>query len=165
MDYLIFEAINGFVGKSLCFDSLAVFCAKYLGYVLIFTLFLFLLKDFKKYWPITLKALAGAVFARFAIVELIRFFWERPRPFVESNVNLLLEHAATSSFPSGHAAFYFAFSGLVYFYNKKIGLFFIIGASILSLSRVYAGIHWPSDILAGAVIGISLAWLIKIVSK
>ncbi len=165
MDYLIFEKINSFVGKNVCFDSLAIFSAEYLGYVLIFILALFLLKNFKKYWPIMLKALGTAVFARFVIVELIRFLWERPRPFIESNINLLLEHPATSSFPSGHAAFYFAFSALVYFYNKKLGALFLIATLILSLSRVYVGVHWPSDVLAGAVIGIFSAWLVKNISK
>ena len=112
-----------------------------------------------------LKALGTAVFARFVIVELIRFLWERPRPFIESNINLLLEHPATSSFPSGHAAFYFAFSTLVYFYNKKLGALFLIATLILSVSRVYVGVHWPSDVLAGAVIGIFSAWLVKNISK
>jgi len=165
MEYLIFEKINSFVGKSVCFDSFAIFSAEYLGYVLIFILALFLLTNFKKYWPIMLKALGTAVFARFVIVELIRFLWERPRPFIESNINLLLEHPATSSFPSGHAAFYFAFSTLVYFYNKKLGVLFLIATLILSLSRVYVGVHWPLDILAGAVIGIFSAWLVKNISK
>ena len=165
MDLLIFSKINEFVGKSVCFDSFAIFSAEYLGYVLIFILALFLLKNFKKYWPVMLKALGVAFFARFIIVELIRFLWERPRPFIENNINLLLEHPATSSFPSGHAAFYFAFSTLVCFYNKKLGTFFLIAALILSLSRVYVGVHWPSDILAGAVIGIFSAWLVRNISK
>jgi len=165
MEYLIFEKINSFVGKSACFDSLAIFCAEYLGYVLIFILALFLLKNFKKYWPVMLKALGTAVFARFVIAELIRFLWERPRPFIENNVNLLIEHPASSSFPSGHAIFYFAFSTLVYFYNKKLGTLFLIATTLIALSRVYAGLHWPSDVLAGAVIGIFSAWLVKNISK
>jgi len=165
VEYLIFEKINSFVGKNVCFDSLAIFAAEYLGYVLIFVLALFLLVNFKKYWPIMLKALGVAVFARFVIVELIRFLWERPRPFIENNISLLLEHPATSSFPSGHAAFYFAFSALVYFYNKKLGALFLIATLVLSLSRVYVGVHWPLDILAGALVGIFSAWLVKNISK
>ena len=122
-----------------------------------------------------LKALAAAVFARFAIVELIRLFWERPRPFVERNINLLLEQPDTFSFPSGHAAFYFAIAAVVFLSFKKLyprqrfwlgaGIFFLAAALIISLSRVYAGIHWPSDVLAGAAVGIFSAWLAERVFK
>ncbi|TSC92409.1 MAG: PAP2 (Type 2 phosphatidic acid phosphatase) family protein, partial [Candidatus Berkelbacteria bacterium Licking1014_85] len=101
MDFLIFQRINNLAGKSVCFDSLAIFFAEYLGYVLVAVLLLFLLKDWKKYWQITAKAFGAAILARFGITELIRFFWDRPRPFLENQVNLLLSHEATSSFPSG----------------------------------------------------------------
>lgn len=175
MEYLIFEKINGLAGKSICFDSLAVFFAEYLGYILIFILFLFLLKNFKKYRIMVIKALGTAIFARFVIVELIRFIWYRPRPFIDHNVNLILEHPSTSSFPSGHATFYFALAAIVFLSLKKIsppqkflrgiGIFFLVAALIISFSRVYAGLHWPSDILAGAIVGIFSAWFINNLSK
>jgi undecaprenyl-diphosphatase len=165
LDSLIFSKINDLAGKSVCFDSFAIFCADYLGYVLIFILILFLLKDYKKYWQFVLKALVAAVLSRFVITELIRFFWEKPRPFIENNVNLLIGHEASSSFPSGHAAFYFALSTVVYFYNKKLGILFLISSVLISLSRVFVGVHWPSDILAGAIVGIFSGWLIVKLSK
>ena len=98
-------------------------------------------------------------------MELIRFFWERPRPFVENNITPLIEHAASASFPSGHAAFFFALGAIVYFYNKKAGILFLLGAAILSSARVFAFLHWPSDILAGAVIGITSAFLVVQLSR
>ncbi len=165
IDYFIFQKINDLAGKSVCIDSLGIFFAEYLGYFLVAILFLFLLKNSKKYRPIVIKGLISAFFARFGITELIRFLWDRSRPFVENNVNLLLNHPATSSFPSGHAAFYFGLSTIVYFYNKKLGILFLISSSLISISRVFVGVHWPSDVLAGAIVGIFSGILIYKLSK
>jgi len=99
------------------------------------------------------------------IVELIRWIWQRPRPFVQNNVNLLLTHNA-SAFPSGHAAFFFAVSTIVYFYNKKAGILFFIASFLICLARVFSGIHWPLDILAGAIVGVLSGWVVhKILKK
>lgn len=176
MDFLIFQKINNLAGKSVYFDWLAVFFAEYLGYVLAIILFLFLLKNWKKYWQIAIKSLGAAILARFCIAELIRFFWDRPRPFSENKVNLLLSHETTNSFPSGHAAFFFALSTVIFLYYKKfcpaskfwrrVSVLFFIASFLISVARVFGGIHWPSDILAGAVVGIFSGWLtMKIFKK
>jgi undecaprenyl-diphosphatase len=99
-------------------------------------------------------AFFSVLLARGIIVELIRFFWKRPRPFLENNVKLLLNHSLEPSFPSGHADFYFAFTIIIYSYNKKSGFLFFLAAILISFSRILAGVHWLSDILAGALLGI-----------
>jgi len=159
LNFFLFQQINSFSGRWLWLDTLAIFFAQYFEYILILCLLLFLLKNFKKYWPMIIQAFGAAILARLVIVNFIRWLWPRPRPFVENNVNLLLSHNA-ASFPSGHAAFYFAISTVVYFYNKKAGIGFFLASFLISISRVICGIHWPSDILAGAVIGILSGWLI-----
>lgn len=111
-----------------------------------------------------IEATAAAVLARLVIVNFIRLILPRLRPFVENNVNLLLS-SGESSFPSGHAAFYFAIATVVFFHNKKAGIAFLAVAFLISLARVFVGIHWPSDILAGAAVGIFSGWLINVVSK
>ncbi len=165
IDYFIFQKINSLAGKSVCFDSFAIFCADYLEYVLVLVLALFLLRNYKKYWRFVIKALGAAVLSRFVIAEIIRFFWNKPRPFIENHVNLLINQGPEPSFPSGHAAFYFGLSTIVYFYNKKLGILFLISSSLISISRVFVGVHWPSDVLAGAVIGIFSGWLVKKISE
>jgi undecaprenyl-diphosphatase len=70
------------------------------------------------------------------------------------------------SFPSGHALFYFALSYVIYAYNKKLGTAFYIFSLLIVFSRVYVGIHWPADILAGAIIGTLVAWgTVKLAKK
>lgn len=161
LDILIFQQINGLAGRWNFLDGAGIFFAQYFEYALVgFTLF-FLRKNFR----VILSAFSAAVLARFGIVELIRLFWSRARPFIGNNVNLLIGHENTSSFPSGHAAFYFGLSTVVYFYNKKAGIVFFIASFLVSISRVFVGIHWPSDILGGAAVGILTGWIIIKISK
>lgn len=160
MDHLIFQQINNLALKNLYLDEVAIFCASFLGYILIGILFVFLIKNFKKYYKIVTLAFISGIFARF-IIEIIRFIWNRPRPFISNSVNLLIRHSPSASFPSGHATFFFALSYLIFLYNKKIGLLFLIASFLISISRVFCGIHWPFDILAGALVGILSALIIK----
>lgn len=165
-DSYFFQLINQFAGRFLWLDNLAIFFAKYFEFFLIFILVLFLAKDYKKYWKMIVQAAASAILARLVIVEFIRRFWPRTRPFVENNVNLLFNYnPETASFPSGHAAFYFAIATVVYFYNKKAGILFFISAFLISLARIFVGIHWPSDILAGTLVGIFSGWLVILFSR
>ena len=175
MDLLLFQKINQLVLKWLWLDTLGIFFAKYFEYILILCLFLFLLKSFKKYWPMIVRAFLAAILARLVIVEIIRYFLPRARPFIENNINLLLNHPATSSFPSGHAAFYFAIATVVFLYYKKVyprpklwwapGVLFFLASFLIAISRVFVGIHWPSDILIGALVGIFSGWLINEIFK
>ena len=155
--------------------AFAIFFAKYFGYILVFLLlsFLFwpsktkkaewsdfLFENLKKYWLMIVQAFLAGILARFVIVDIIRWFFDRPRPFVENHVNLLVDKVNQSAFPSGHAAFFFAVSTIIYLYNKKAGLLFFLASFLISISRIFTGIHWPSDILAGAIIGILSSFLV-----
>lgn len=164
-DVYLFNLLNQQAGKSVCLDSFAIFFAQYLGYFLIAVLVLFLLKNSKRYWPMVGKALAAAVLSRLIITEIIRFFWERPRPFIENQVNLILGHEATGSFPSGHSAFFFAISFVIYSYNKKAGILFFVASFLISLARIFAGVHWPADVMGGILVGILSGWIILLLSR
>jgi len=164
MDASLFNLINQFALKWFWLDVLGIYFAEYFEYILLFSLLLFLVVRFRKYFKMIIEAIISAILARFVIVGLIRWLWQKPRPFVENNVNLLLTHDAPA-FPSGHAAFFFALSTIVYLYNKKIGLLFFIFSFLICLARVFTGIHWPVDILAGAIVGVLSGYLIHKISK
>jgi undecaprenyl-diphosphatase len=107
------------------------------------------------------QAVLSGIIARFFITEIIREVWFRARPFVENSVNMLIPYSAKeSSFPSGHASIYFAISTIIYLYNKKLGIGFLVASFLICLSRIFVGIHWPSDILAGIVVGIGTALIV-----
>jgi undecaprenyl-diphosphatase len=165
MDLSLFFQINQYAGKWAALDGLAIFFARYFEYFLLFFLLLFLIKNFRKYWAMVLLALASAGVARFGVASLIRHFWHRNRPFIDSHVNLLFSYPNEASFPSGHATFYFALATVVFLRNKKAGILFYLAAFLICLGRIFVGIHWPSDILIGALVGIFSGWLIHEIFK
>lgn len=144
-------------------ELIIIFSAKYLGYILLAVfLILFFKKKDKNFLFIPL---ISALVSRFVFTEIIRFFYFRPRPFVEQGIILLFDHPPTASFPSGHAAFFFALSAGIYSFNKKAGLWFFAGSAAIGLARVLAGVHYFSDVLAGFAIGVFSFWLISLLSK
>lgn len=166
MDYLLFTYINKFVGKCLCIDALAVFFADYLVYFLLAgaALIYFLIKK-KERFRYVLVIGSSVILSRLAITELIRLIWHRSRPFVDYQVNQIIEHSVSGSFPSGHVAFLFALAMAVYFFNKKWGIVFLILGLLVGLARVFVGIHYPLDILGGMVVGILSAIIVKILIR
>lgn len=92
--------------------------------------------------------------------SFLKNLFDRIRPCNElSDVNILVHCSGSYSFPSSHAVNNFAVA--FYFYklypNLKWTLFSI--ASIIVLSRPYVGVHYPSDIVVGAIIGIILGYV------
>lgn len=162
LDLKLFFFLNNFAGKSRIFDIVIIFLASYLQYFLIaaFLLLLFFSAYSKRekiyiFWT----AIISAVIARLGITEIIRFFYHRPRPFINHTVIQLIPESAWS-FPSGHSAFFFALATAIYFYNKKWGIGFFIVAILMNINRVISGVHYPSDILSGAIIGIAIAFIV-----
>lgn len=69
------------------------------------------------------------------------------------------------SFPSGHAANNFAVAGVLLLFFRWWGALYLIPAGLVSLSRVYVGVHWPSDILISAFFGVGLALLVSLAAN
>ncbi|MCX6721546.1 MAG: phosphatase PAP2 family protein [Candidatus Staskawiczbacteria bacterium] len=166
LDLYLFNLINQFAGRLAWLDYFAMFCAEYLGYLLLAILILFLAINFRKYWRMVLEAVVAAVITKFILADFIRWLWFRPRPFVALNfVPLINQSAKEASFPSGHASFYFALSTIVYCYNKKAGTFFYIASFLIVIARVFTGVHWPLDVLAGAILGILMGWILNMLFR
>lgn len=84
----------------------------------------------------------------------------RERPFTELPTNLLFYQPTDSSFPSNSVAIVFAVAFAIFLANRKAGSFLLILACLHAFSRVYVGIHYPSDVLAGAAMGVFIAFVV-----
>lgn len=159
-DIIIFHFLNSFAGKSPIADWLFVFFADYLSYLLVFVFIILFFKTSGNIrWKFLITTVVSSFFARFIVTEVIRFLYHRPRPFSVWHVNQLISENKWS-FPSGHAVFFFAIAASIYFYNRKWGIIFYIAAFLIGVARVIAGVHYPTDIVGGAFIGILCAYLI-----
>lgn len=149
-------------GQNAWFDKTMIFASDLMGYILVAFLLLLFLKNKKKYKDLLLLSLVSAAIARFVITTAIHLIHYNPRPFVAlRDAMMLVSQNATSSFPSGHAAFYFALATGVYLYNKKLGLVYLVLAGLMGFARIFVGVHWPLDILAGAILGILVAYPLR----
>lgn len=86
--------------------------------------------------------------------EVLKYIFQRPRPFLSlEGVNLLVAPPGSFSFPSGHAANAFASSIVIARKVSRLARPVLLLAVIIAFSRVYVGVHYPLDILGGALLG------------
>ncbi len=146
-------------------------------------LFLGSINDYAVVWLVLLGALAAlggktgrwaalaglaALVLGFVSSEALKSLVMQPRPFVSlPDVRLLISPPSSYSFPSVNATYAFAASsGASLTARRLLGRLpiwvwgFLALAVAVSYSRVYVGVHYPSDVLSGAIIGILIGWLV-----
>lgn len=89
----------------------------------------------------------------------------RIRPYeVVEGLQCIVAPAHDASFPSGHTGASFASAVAIYRQiPKKFAVFFIVLASLIAFSRLYVGIHYPTDVLGGLVTGIGIGLLVNVI--
>lgn len=118
---------------------------------------------FKKTRSLGLAALLSLAVCFIINNEILKNVIARPRPFTQlSGLNVLIPKPSDFSFPSGHTASSFATAGAFFYYgNKKWGIFALILASLIGFSRLYLGVHYPSDVLFGALLGMLISFTVS----
>jgi undecaprenyl-diphosphatase len=87
-----------------------------------------------------------------AIVHILKRIVQRPRPFTALNWAKAINHPRDFSFPSGHTAAAFALALVIAKSIPQLALPGLILACLVAVSRVYLGVHYPSDCLVGFLI-------------
>ena len=95
-----------------------------------------------------------------SVVFILNFYYFRPRPFADNDVSLLFYEPTDSSFPSNAVAAVFGLAFGIWGVNRRLGYVAIAAATLYGLARVYAGVHYPLDILAGAAIAAPVTYLV-----
>ena len=94
-----------------------------------------------------------------AIVKACNLVYFRPRPFSTQEVHLLFYHPSDSSWPSNPAAVGFTFAAVIWQRNRNLGAVMGLLASLSAMARVYCGVHYPLDVVSGALVGVFAAYL------
>jgi len=165
-DWTLFELCNGLAGRSPAWDTLIRVLINDYGITTALVLVLFGLW-FTGKSPQAREQNQHAVFSAILSVLLANLFvkalnllWYRPRPFAYRTVTLLFYRPSDSSFPSNPTSIGFCIATAVWLFNRKLGSVLYVLASLLGLARLCGGVHYPSDIVGGAVIGILSAYVV-----
>ena len=160
MNIQLFNLINQFAGKNPLLDNFMIFIAKYLIFIVPFFLLYLYFKKSKK----QNRKKSIFVFVSILISSIIGwsigFFYYHPRPFAINLGTELISHIPDSSFPSDHTIVFFATAfALFYIKEKKNAWLFLILGFLVGLARIFAGVHFPADILGSFII----AWVVVFV--
>jgi undecaprenyl-diphosphatase len=109
----------------------------------------------------TAARMLGAVGLVYVVSDVLGTIWRRQRPFARlSEVRPLAAHGADRSFPSRHVASGLAMAVIGARAHPRLGSIMTCAAWALGVSRVVVGLHYPSDVLAGAALGTLIGrWL------
>lgn len=122
------------------------------------TILLLIPKKTRKAGVMSAVALLGSLIINNNIVKNIV---QRPRPFVTfADLQIIIPTPSEFSFPSGHTSSSFAAAAVFYRHlPKKLGIPSVILAGLIGFSRLYVGVHYPTDVIAGVLMGILLSYL------
>ncbi|TMK48100.1 MAG: phosphatase PAP2 family protein [Alphaproteobacteria bacterium] len=175
MDYLLgldlslYRALNQFCGSSPVLDRLASDSSSVIGPFfmgIVGALWFSSEKDTtRRHQTLIIMLLAVALsLVLNRVLSTFLPFRYRPMFSVGANAPGFEWHADLenwSSFPSDNATYLFAIAGCFWLISWRAGLLFAVFATYVSLSRVYLGIHYPADVLAGAMLGITVAFAVN----
>lgn len=156
--------INGWSGHNRLADTLVVWCANDLIFIMVALVVL-------RWWkigihpPIRHTALVTGLsfIVALAINMLIGLFIHRIRPNDAGITHALIVISPDWSFPSDHSAASMAIASALWFQDrKKMATTLFLAAVAICVARIFVGVHYVSDVIGGAIIGISAAYVVSI---
>ncbi len=166
MNHSVFQAIHNLSGRNFLADAVGIFFAAWVPYFLVvgFLVLVFIQKGARRKLYVFAEGALAVILARGLVTPVIQFFYHEPRPFTFYGFVPLVSES-TWSFPSAHMALFFALAMAAWYASRKWGIWYLSLAAAVGIARIYVGVHWPLDIIAGAAIGIASAmfihWLLK----
>ncbi|PEP54494.1 undecaprenyl-diphosphatase [Bacillus pseudomycoides] len=148
-----FRAIND-LGKQYSFlNSPMIFLAEYMVYFLGLIIIAYWFTRSRKNRMMIIQAMVAFVTAEI-IGKLAGKFHLNYQPFaVLPDVNKLVDHAVDNSFPSDHTILFFSICFSFWLVRKKTGWLWLVLAFCVAISRIWVGVHYPFDVVTGALLG------------
>ena len=120
--------------------------------------FLILWRGGRRAWLFVLFAALAVALGDGLIVSTLKKTTARPRPCIAlPDTRLLVGRVDSGSMPSGHAANWFAATAVGFLFYRRSLRFLLPAAATIAFSRVYDGVHYPSDVVVGAALGAGYA--------
>jgi undecaprenyl-diphosphatase len=163
-DWALFQLINGWVGRWPLLDGIMRLLVNDYGLTTAMSLGLVALwfegrnrATRERNQRTVLVAVLSLLLANI-VLRLCNLIYFRPRPFYSHPVNLLFYYPTDSSLPSNAATVGFSLAVSVWLKSRGAGLAFLLAALLFGLARVFCGVHYPGDILAGLLLGGGVAY-------
>lgn len=160
LDIEILEYVQTLSGNPVV-DGFMVFMSKIGDNGIVWIMLSMILITSKKHRKAGIMALSALVLSTLFGELLLKHLIGRQRPFEDHEMfKALIETSSVYSFPSGHATSSFAVAGTVAWIFRKYSPLLLGAAALVSLSRVYLFVHYPSDIVAGMILGLGCAAIV-----
>ncbi len=134
---------------------------------LIWIVFALLLLMFKKYRYAGVASAISLILTLITVNFGVKNIVARVRPYeVIEGLTRIVEKQSDFSFPSGHSAHAFAVAVVIFIMlPKKFGVPALVLAFLMAFSRLYVGVHYPTDVIAGIAIGTVIALVSVFIAK
>lgn len=142
-------------------NNVIVFLASYLIFFLFLGLFWLWIIDGRKLQETALHAIVSALLS-WMVGAFLKDIFGTVRPYVLSGmVPLTVTAPQDAAFPSSHMAATMALAVSVFLHDKKVGAWFMVGSILVGIGRIWAGVHYPQDVVGGAVVGTVVALVVR----
>ena len=164
MDYPLYHAVNelvvdySWIGRAF---NLVESWSVPLLVAATFALWLFARPGSSRKWKLACASALASSGIALLINQLIARMWDRARPFVaHPGVHVWGTRSHDPSFPSDHASAAFGIAFAVFLLDRLVGSIFLTAACAIGVGRVFIGAHYPSDVVAGCLVGLASALLV-----
>jgi undecaprenyl-diphosphatase len=164
MDYPLYHAVNelvvdySWIGRAF---NLVESWSVPLLVAATFGLWLFARPGSSRKWKLACASALASSGIALLINQLIARMWDRARPFVaHPGVHVWGTRSHDPSFPSDHASAAFGIAFAVFLFDRLVGSIFLTAACAIGVGRVFIGAHYPSDVVAGCLVGLASALLV-----
>jgi undecaprenyl-diphosphatase len=159
MDTSLFFLINHGLQNGIL-DIVMPFVTKHADIFIGLVILISIIKDKQKGFVVLILCVTGLIVADMS-GNMLKHLFERPRPCQGlDEVRLLIGCGRAFSFPSNHAVNSFAIAAIFSHFFRRAAFPMFFAALLVAFSRVYVGVHYPSDVIAGAVWGLLAAGLV-----